>query len=139
VTTRRRFLMAAAGSATIGLPNLIAASRAGDPISVVLPLGFSIDFFDAMNAYSGGHYARQSLDAKLIGANTGVQMTQLVVSGQGLFGRGAPPDQIRAVAAKQPTPVAIATICQGCNFRVFSLKDRPVTKPEDLKKMLAVL
>lgn len=131
MTTRRRFLSNAAVAA-IALPNLISSSRAADPISVVLPLGFSIDFFDAMNAYSGGHYERQGLDAKVIGANTGVQMAQLIVSGQGMFGRGAPPDQIRAVAAKQPAPVAIATICQGCNFRVFSLKDKPVLKPEEM-------
>jgi NitT/TauT family transport system substrate-binding protein len=134
MATRRTLLqgMAAAGAA-LGLPQLISSSRAAEPVGVVLPLGFSIDFFDAMNAYSGGHYAREGLDVKVIGANTGVQMTQLVVSGQAMFGRGSPPDQIRAVAAKQAAPISVATICQGCNFRVFSLEAKPVLVPKDFK------
>ena len=63
-------------------PAARSRSDAGEPITVVLPLGFSITFFDAMNAHSGGHYAREGLAAKVIGANTGVQMAQLLVSGQ---------------------------------------------------------
>jgi ABC-type nitrate/sulfonate/bicarbonate transport system substrate-binding protein len=133
MTTRRRFLAgAAAASASVAAP-FVRASRAADEVGVVFPLGFSIDFFDAMNAFSGGHYAREGINAKIIGANTGVQMTQLVVSGQALFGRGSPPDQVRAVAAKQSAPISIATICQGCNFRVFSLKSKPVLEPKDFK------
>ena len=135
MTTRRRFLQNAAvvAGAAIAAPSLIAKSNAAEPMTVVTPLGFSIDFFDTMNAFSGGHYAKQGLDAKVVGANTGVQMMQLVVSGQGTFGRGAPPDQIRAVAAGQTAPIAISTISQGCNFRVFSLKSKPVLEPKDFK------
>jgi ABC-type nitrate/sulfonate/bicarbonate transport system substrate-binding protein len=134
MTTRRSVLKGAAIAAgSLAMPAIIRPSRAGEAMSVVTPLGFSIDFFDTMNAYSGGHYAKFGLDAKVIGANTGVQMTQLVVSGQGTFGRGAPPDIIRAVAANQPAPIAISTIAQGCNFRVFSLKDKPVREPKDFK------
>jgi NitT/TauT family transport system substrate-binding protein len=132
MTTRRMMLKAAAASVAFGgFPAIVRSSRAAEPMSVVTPLGFSIDFFDTLNAYSGGHYAKFGLDAKVIGANSGVQMMQLVVSGQGTFGRGAPPDQIRAVAAKQNAPVAIATVSQGCNFRVFSLKANPVLEPKD--------
>jgi ABC-type nitrate/sulfonate/bicarbonate transport system substrate-binding protein len=58
---------------------------------------------------------------------------QLVVSGQGTYGRGAPADIIRAVAAKQAAPLAIASIFQGCPFRVFSLKSKPVLEPKDFK------
>lgn len=136
MTTRRGFLRdaAAVAGAVIAAPAILPRrARAAESISVATPLGFSIDFFDTLNAYSGGHYAKFGLDAKVIGANTGVQMTQLVVSGQSTFGRGSPPDQIRAVAAKQKAPLAIATIAQGCNFRVFSLKSKPVREPADFK------
>ncbi|HXQ50158.1 MAG TPA: ABC transporter substrate-binding protein [Stellaceae bacterium] len=134
MTTRRKLLKGvAATGAALALPPFIATGRAAEQVGIVLPLGFSIDFFDAMNAYSGGHYAREGIDAKIIGANTGVQMTQLVVSGQAVFGRGSPPDQVRAVAAKQAAPLAIASICQGCNFRVFSPKAKPVLVPKDFK------
>jgi ABC-type nitrate/sulfonate/bicarbonate transport system substrate-binding protein len=136
MTTRREFVCSAAlaaGAAAIGMPMIATRARAADQIGVVLPLGFQIDFFDSMNAYSGGHFAKQGLDAKVIGANTGVQTLQLIVSGQATFGRGAPPDIIRAVAAKLPAPIAIASIFQGCPFRVFSLKSKPVLEPKDFK------
>lgn len=135
MTTRRKFLKGAAigAGAMVAAPALIRTSGAAEPMSVVTPLGFSIDFFDTMNAYSGGHYKKFGLDAKVIGGNTGVQMAQLVVAGQANFGRGAPPDIIRAVAAHQVAPIAISTVAQGCNFRVFSLKSNPVLEPKDFK------
>jgi ABC-type nitrate/sulfonate/bicarbonate transport system substrate-binding protein len=136
MTTRRDFLRTgtlAAGAAIAGVPALVTPALAADPIAVVLPLGFQIDFFDTMNAYSGGHFAKAGLDCKVIGANSGVQTLQLVASGQATFGRGAPADIIRAVAAKQAAPVAIASIFQGCPFRVFSLKSKPVLEPKDFK------
>jgi ABC-type nitrate/sulfonate/bicarbonate transport system substrate-binding protein len=133
--TRRQFLTrsAAAGAALVASPAIVRRAFAADAITVVLPLGFNLDFFDTMNAAAGGHFANFGLDAKVVGANTGVQTIQLVVSGQGTFGRGAPPDIIRAVAAKQAAPIAIATIFQGCPFRVFSLKSKPVLEPKDFK------
>jgi len=131
VLTRRVLL--GAGAAVAGFPAIVSRARAADRISVVLPLGFQIDFFDTMNARSGGHYAKFGLDADIIGANSGVQTIQLVTSGKGTYGRGAPADMIRAVAAKQHAPIAIASIFQGCPFRVFSLSAKPVREPKDFK------
>jgi NitT/TauT family transport system substrate-binding protein len=136
MTSRRDVLRTgalAAGAAAIGMPALVSRAYAADPIAVVLPLGFQIDFFDTMNAYSGGHFAKYGIDAKVIGANSGVQTLQLVVSGQATYARSAPADIIRAVAAKQPAPIGIGTIFQGCPFRVFSLKSKPVLEPKDFK------
>ena len=133
-TTRRQFMRdgaVAAGAALIASPAIVSSARAADAITVILPLGFAIDFFDAMNAAAGGHFANFGLDAKVIGANSGVQTVQLVASGQGTFGRGAPADIIRAVAANQNAPIAIASVFQGCPFRVFSLKTKPVLEPKD--------
>lgn len=127
---RRQFLRGA-GLAAASLAAPWRAAQAADPVTVVLPLGFMVDFMDTMNGYSGGHFARHGIDAKVIGANSGVQTIQLVASGQAMIGRGAVPDIIRAVAAKQPAPVAIATIFQGCPFRVFSLETKPVREPKD--------
>jgi ABC-type nitrate/sulfonate/bicarbonate transport system substrate-binding protein len=126
VLARRALL--GAGAALAGFPAFVWRARAADRISVVLPLGFQIDFFDSMNARRGGHFAELGLDTEVIGANTGVQTIQLVASGQATYGRGAPADIIRAVAAKQKAPIAIAiaSIFQGCPFRVFSLTAKPV-------------
>ena len=137
MTSRRDVLRTgalAAGAAAIGMPALVRrAYAAADPMTVVLPLGFQIDFFDTMNAYPGGHFAKYGIDAKVIGANSGVQTLQLVVSGRATYARSAPADIIRAVAAKQPAPLGIGTIFQGCPFRVFSLKSKPVLEPKDFK------
>jgi NitT/TauT family transport system substrate-binding protein len=129
--TRRALL--GTGAAFAGARALVSRAQAADRISVVLPLGFQIDFFDTMNARSGGHFAKFGLDTEVIGANTGVQTIQLVASGQATYGRGAPADIIRAVAAKQKAPIAIASIFQGCPFRVFSLTAKPVREPKDFK------
>jgi ABC-type nitrate/sulfonate/bicarbonate transport system substrate-binding protein len=131
MTSRRDFLRTAglaAGAAALGSR---ARAATADPVTIVLPLGFAIDFFDTMNAYSGGHFKRFGIDAKVIGANTGVQTIQLVASGQAMIGRGAPADIIRAVAANQPAPVAICSIFQGCPFRVFSRPEKPIREPKD--------
>ena len=133
MTTRRRFFAAAAGAAMSGFPAVIRPSRAAEPITVVTPLGFTIDFLDTMNALSGGHFAREGLDAKVIGATNGVQMLQLLVSGQVTFGRGGSADVARAFAAHQSMPLSIASIAQGCTFRVFSLKAKPVLEPAHFK------
>ncbi|MDB5406631.1 MAG: Tat (Twin-arginine translocation) pathway signal sequence [Rhodospirillales bacterium] len=134
MTTRREFLAGAAvvGAAATGTPFLIGASRAAEPMVFVLPLSFVPDFIDVMNAYSGGHFARQGIDAKLIGATSGAQGMQLLVTGQAQFGRGSALDEIRAAAQKSP-PIGIATINQGSSFRIISLQDRPVQKAEDFK------
>jgi len=133
MVTRRTFISrTAAGAAVAGFPAIINA-RAAEPVAVVTPLGFVLDFFDTMNAFSGGHYARFGLDAKVIGANNGVQMTQLVASGQAQFGRGGTPDLFRMAAARQTVPVSIASIDQGCVFRVFSPKAKPVREPKEFK------
>jgi ABC-type nitrate/sulfonate/bicarbonate transport system substrate-binding protein len=124
--------MALAGAVS-GFPALISKANAAEPVSVSTPLGFTLDFFDTMNAYSGGHYARQGLDCKVIGANNGVQMTQLVVSNQVTFGRGGTTDLFRLAAAHQPLPLSIASIDQDCVFRVYSLKDKPFREPKEFR------
>ena len=126
---RRDFLRTAslaAGAAVLGLPAGVTPAQAADPVTIVLPLGFNIALFDAMNAYSGGHFARFGIDAKVIGANSSAQTVQLVASGQATIGRGAPADVIRPIIANQTGPKAIAAIIAGCPFRVFSLKAKPV-------------
>jgi len=86
-----------------------------------------------INAYSGGHYAKQGLDCKVIGANNGVQMTQLVVANQVTFGRGGTTDLFRLAAAHQPMPLSIASIDQDCVFRVYSLKEKPIREPKEFR------
>jgi NitT/TauT family transport system substrate-binding protein len=131
VTTRRRFL-AGAGVTVAGFPAIVRPSRAAEAMSFATPQGFSADFIDIMNAAAGGHFARQGIDATVIGGASGAQAMQFLVAGRAQFARGSALDEMIAASRATP-PVAIATINQGSSFRLVSLKDRPVPNAEDLK------
>jgi ABC-type nitrate/sulfonate/bicarbonate transport system substrate-binding protein len=135
VTTRRRFLTGAAltaGAVVAGWPVIVAPGSAAETIGFALPQGFSADFIDIMNAYSGGHFARQGIEATVIGATSGAQAMQFLVAGRAQFARGSALDEMIAAARATP-PVAIATINQGSSFRLVSLRDRAVPNAEDLR------
>jgi NitT/TauT family transport system substrate-binding protein len=143
MTTRRKFLAGtalAAGAAVGGFPAIIGKAHAGEPVTLMTPFGFDADFIDMMNAYSGGHFARQGLDAKVLGATGTVQGIQQVISGAAQFGRFSGIDFIRAVAAKGAPLEAIGTINQNSGFTIVSLKDKPVHSGRDLKgKTIGIL
>jgi NitT/TauT family transport system substrate-binding protein len=134
VTTRRKLLAGAAASAAItGFPAIIRPARAAEPVTLMTPFGFDADFIDLMNAYSGGHFAREGLDAKVLGASGTVQHIQQVIAGQVDFGQFSGIDFIRAVGAKDAPLKAIATVRQNSGFHVVSLKEKPVKSGADLK------
>jgi NitT/TauT family transport system substrate-binding protein len=135
MTTRRKFIAgSAAGAVIAGFPAIIRSARAaGDPVTLITPFGFDSDFIDMMNGVAGGHFAKQGLDAKLLGATGTVQSIQAMISGEAQFGRFSGIDFIRAVATKDAPLRAIATATQNSGFHVVSLKDKPVKSGADLK------
>jgi NitT/TauT family transport system substrate-binding protein len=134
MTTRRQLLAGAAmAGASLGLPAFIRPARAAEPVTLITPFGFDPDFIDLMNAYSGGHFAREGLDAKVLGASGTVQHIQQVIAGQADYGRFSGIDFSRAVGAKDAPLRAIATVRQNSGFHVVSLGDKPVRSGADLK------
>ncbi len=131
MTTRRTLLAGAAALA--GFPAIIRHARAAEPVTLITPFGFDSDFIDMMNAYSGGHLARQGLDAKLLGATGTVQSIQAVISGEAQFGRCSGIDFIRAVGAKDAPLRAVATLRQKSGFRIVSLPEKPIKSGADLR------
>lgn len=135
MTTRRTFLTSAsalAGASLIASPAIVRA-QAREPLTVMTPFGFISDFIEMMNAVSGGHFAREGFEAKLLGGQGTAQATQQLIAGQVAFIRAAAIDQMRAVAATSAPLVAFATLYQASTFHVVSLKDKPITKAEDFK------
>jgi NitT/TauT family transport system substrate-binding protein len=130
--SRRTLLAATAATAagSISAPAVLAQAR--EPLTFMTPFGFIPDFIEMMNAVSGGHLARHGFDAKLLGANGTAQAIQQLVAGQVSFIRAASIDMMRAVSQGAPL-VAIATSHQGSTFHMISLKDKPVSRAEDLK------
>lgn len=141
MTTRRNLLRgAAAGAVIAGFPAVLRYARAAEPVTLITPFGFDSDFIDMMNAVAGGHFAKEGLDAKLLGATGTVQSIQAVITGQAQFGRFSGIDFIRAVATKGAPLKAIATPRQNSGFHIVSLASKPVHSGADLKgKTIGIL
>jgi ABC-type nitrate/sulfonate/bicarbonate transport system substrate-binding protein len=135
MTTRRNFVtgIAATAAAITGFPGILRYARAAEKVTLITPFGFDSDFIDMMNAYSGGHFAKEGLDATVLGASGTVQSIQAVISGEAQFGRFSGIDFIRAVAGKDAPLKATATLRQNLGFHIVSLKDKPVKTGADLR------
>ena len=132
--TRRNVLTgAAATAAVLGCPAIIRSARAAEKVTLMTPFGFDADFIDLMNAQSGGHFAKEGLDATVLGAAGTVQHIQQVIAGQVDFGRFSGIDFIRAVGGKGAPLRALATMRQNSGFHIVSLKEKPVKSGADLK------
>lgn len=139
MTTRRRFLegAAVAGAAIAGFPAIV---RAAEPMTFTTPFGFDPTFIDVMNAYSGGYFAKEGLDAKLVGPPGNAAAFQLIVAGQAQFSYIASLDFIRAVATKDAPFYAVACLAQRVGFQIVSLKEKPVKSGADMRgKTIGVL
>lgn len=135
MTTRRRFLAGAAAAAAIP-----ASARAAERIVFATPFGFQATFIDIMNAYSGGHFAAQGLDCKVVGPPGTSESFQLMLAGEAQFALVASIDFIRAVGAKGAPFTSLATIGQTSGFSLVSLADKPVRGGADLEgKTVGVL
>ena len=132
--TRRHVVKAA-----IAAPAVIAAGRIGravaaEPVVVMTPFGFIGDFIDLMNAYSGGHFRKQGLDAKVLGGHGSAQAIQQLTSGTAQYIRAAGIDTMQAVGSAQKLPlVSISTLYQAGTFRMISPAEKPVNTAQDLK------
>lgn len=132
--SRRKFLAgaAASGAAVTGFPAIIGRAAAAEPVTIFCPFSFTTEYSDLMNAYSGGHFAREGIDAKVVSA-MGVQSVQQLVAGQGDFMRNAGVDMIKGISQQGLPLVCIATIDQASTYQFVSLKSKPVNGVEDLK------
>jgi len=131
MTTRRKFLAGAAAGA-VAFPAFIRSARANDSVTFTTPQAFDPTFIDIMNAYSGGHFAKQGIDGKVVGPPGSAAAFELVLGGQAQFGYIASPDFIRAVGARAAPLLAVAAIGQRIGFRVVSLPEKPVRTGADL-------
>src|SRR3954471_8663637 len=84
MTNRRKFLQGTAAitsASLLGLPAIVRA-QTKDAFSIMTPFGFISDFIEMMNAVSGGHFAAQNLDGKIVGGQGGAQVLQQLITGQ---------------------------------------------------------
>jgi NitT/TauT family transport system substrate-binding protein len=135
MTNRRTFVRGSAAMASaslLGFPAIVKA-QARTPLVMMTPFGFIPDFIELMNGISGGHFAKQNIEAKLLGGQGTSQPIQQLITQQVDFIRASGIDVMRAVATTKVPLVSIATIYQGSTFHMISLKSKPIEKAEDLK------
>jgi ABC-type nitrate/sulfonate/bicarbonate transport system substrate-binding protein len=127
IIPRRGFLQAAS---LLAMPALLRAAparaQAGEPVTLITPFGFIIDFLEMMNAVSGGHLARQGFAPTLLGGAGSAQAIQQVVAGRVKMLRIAGIDMMKATAQANLPLVSIATIYQGSTFYLISHRDKPL-------------
>ncbi len=122
----RRTGLGLAGAFALGRP-----ARAAEPLTVITPGGFGIDFMEAMNAVAGGHLAAQGFAPTLLGANGQAAATNQVLAGQAKFTRASALDLFLAAQGGPPPVMAIATLYQASTFHVISRADRPIRDAAD--------
>jgi ABC-type nitrate/sulfonate/bicarbonate transport system substrate-binding protein len=132
-TQRRVFLRASAAlSATAVLP-LSVSAQPREAMVFCTPFGFIADFIEIMNAHTGGHFAAQGLDSKVVGAQGTAPAIQQLTAGQAQFIRAASIDFMRAIAQQKLPLLAISTIYQGSTFYVISPEEKPIRNAEDMR------
>lgn len=132
IDRRQLLTRSAAAAAALAAPTVLRA-QAREPLTIMTPFGFIPDFIEMMNAISGGHFAAQGFDAKLLGGQGTAQAVQQLIAGQVAFIRSAAIDQMRAVSATDAPLVAFSTLYQGSTFNMVSHKDKPIRSAEDMK------
>ncbi len=135
MTSRRNFLKGSAAitsASVLGLPAIVRA-QTRDAFTMITPFGFISDFIEMMNTVSGGHFAAQNIDGKILGGQGGAQVLQQLITGQVDVIRAGGTDVMLALAQTKIPIISIATIYQGSTFNIISSKDKPIEKAEDLK------
>lgn len=127
---KRRDLLAAAVVAALPAR---ARAQALQPVTVLTPFGFIVDFLEVMNAKSGGHFRAAGLEAEVLGAGGAAAAVQQLAAGRCQFSRGAAIDVMKAVSAQKLPLVSVATLFQGSTFWVISAKAKPIRAAEDLR------
>ncbi|MDT2021330.1 ABC transporter substrate-binding protein [Methylocella sp. CPCC 101449] len=135
MTNRRQLIQASAALAATAVTSFpaIVRAQARESLTIMTPFGFIPDFIELMNGVSGGHFAAQGLDAKLLGGQGTAQPIQQLITRQVDFIRASGIDIMRAIATTKVPLVSIATMYQGSTFHMISLKSKPIEKAEDLK------
>lgn len=124
-----RGMGAVAAGATLGWP---AGVRAAETLTMMTPFGFVPDFLEMMNMVSGGFLAHEGFAPTLRGGHGTATAIAQMMSGSVAFARMSAIDVFTA-NAKSAALVSIATLYQGSNFHVISLKDKPIKSAEEMK------
>lgn len=114
-----------------------ASKKPREKVKIQLYWSPDIEFFPFYAAEKHGFYQDENLDVELLHGGYDeneeyIEVLPVVLSGQAEFGL-AGADQILLARARGEPVVAIAAIEQNNPTGFYSLADRQITKPEDLK------
>jgi NitT/TauT family transport system substrate-binding protein len=128
--TRRLALGGIAG--TMLAPTLASAQNL-EPLTVITPFGFQIDFVEFTNAHAGGHFRAQGFASTVLGGTGSASAIQQTVAGRAKFTRIAAIDLLNAVGRQDVPLLCVGTLYQGSTFHVISHRDRPIRNAAELR------
>ncbi|MCP1611152.1 ABC-type nitrate/sulfonate/bicarbonate transport system substrate-binding protein [Azospirillum lipoferum] len=137
MTVKRRDLLTASAAgmflASVRPLGAQVGAQAQDALSIVLPNQFILAFIDVLFAQAGGYFEREGLRVGIEEARGSSMALQQVLGGNATIARIGAVDHIRASA--QPAGrdlVAFGTVQQSSPWFVVSLRDKPVSGPQDM-------
>ena len=137
MTVKRRDLLTASAAgmflASVRPLGAQVGAQAQDALSIVLPNQFILAFIDGLFAQAGGYFEREGLRVGIEEGRGSAMALQQVLGGNATIARIGAVDHIRASA--QPAGrdlVAFGTVQQSSPWFVVSLRDKPVSGPQDM-------
>lgn len=128
---RRAALFALAATGSLAAPRMLRAQARRD-MTYVTPFGHLVAYAPDYVAASGGHFARNGLNVRIVGGTGSAAAVQQVVSGQALIARTGGIDVVRAVSTVNAPVRAVATIAHTSTFHVVSAASAPVRSAAEM-------
>lgn len=130
--TRRSMLTGAAGGGALIWAELSFAQGAAK-FRFMTPFGYSLAFAPVLYAKAGGFFAKEGLDADIVGGKGAALAAQMTIAGQMEAARTGAGNYMVARINNGAPLLSIATIAQVSPFFVLSPKARALQEPPNFK------
>lgn len=129
----RRVVLAGAAAGSAALWAQLSFAQGTSKFRFMTPFGYSLAFAPVLYAKAGGFFAKEGLDADIVGGKGAALSAQMTIAGQMEAARtGAGNFMVARINNGAPL-VSIATIAQVSPFFVLSPKAKPLTEPSTFK------
>lgn len=133
VAMSRRMLLGGAAAGGAAMWAGVSFAQGGTKLRFMTPFGYSLAFAPVLYAKAGGFFAKEGLDAEIVGGKGAALAAQMTIAGQMEAARtGAGNFMVARINNGAPL-VSIGTIAQVSPFFVLSAKAKALSQPGDFK------
>ncbi len=131
--SRRSLLAGAAAAGSSPLWASVGWSQAAQKFRFMTPFGYSLAFAPVLYARAAGFFAKEGLDADIVGGKGAALAAQMTIAGQMEAARTGAGNYMVARVNNGAPLISIATIAQVSPFFVLSPKAKPLTDPASFR------